>query len=152
MQEVFVEQSSPKYAGFGRRTLAFIVDTVISLITVFIASVFYAITYYILRQTFENIENTIMWIVVPVQLLFAFVYYPVFESSKLQASPGKMLMRIKVTDIDGNRVSYARALARTLAIKLAMDIFYIGVLMILWTKKKQGLQDIIANCLVLEAA
>ena len=74
----------------------------------------------------------------------------VFESSRLQASPGKLLFRIKVCDINGNRCSFARALARNLAFVLSDLSFGIGYLTCFRSERRQCTQDGIANCLVLK--
>ena len=76
-------------------------------------------------------------------------YFAGMESSSYQATPGKQAMGIIVTDLDGNRVSFARATGRHFAEFLSMITFFIGYLMIIFTKKKQGLHDMIANCLVI---
>jgi uncharacterized RDD family membrane protein YckC len=41
-----------------------------------------------------------------------FIYYPVFESSDWQATPGKFLMGLHVTDTGGNAMSYHQVLIR----------------------------------------
>lgn len=41
-----------------------------------------------------------------------FCYFPSFESSAIQATPGKFLMRLKVTRPDGGRISFVQGLYR----------------------------------------
>jgi uncharacterized RDD family membrane protein YckC len=45
----------------------------------------------------------------------ALVYFTAFESSKLRASPGKMVMGVYIGDLAGRRISPPRALARYVA-------------------------------------
>jgi uncharacterized RDD family membrane protein YckC len=54
-----------------------------------------------------------------------------------------------VTDLDGQRVGFPRALGRYLGKFISALIFCIGFLMVAWTRRSQGLHDIIANTLVL---
>jgi len=76
------------------------------------------------------------------------LYWGLFESSPLQATPGKMVLRIKVTDIEGNRISFWRAVGRYFSKIVSGLILGIGYLMIAFTEKKQGLHDIMAGTLV----
>ncbi len=61
-----------------------------------------------------------------------------------------MALGIKVTDLEGNRISFGRALGRNVAKILSALIFYIGFIMAAFTAKKQALQDMIANTLVVK--
>jgi uncharacterized RDD family membrane protein YckC len=53
-----------------------------------------------------------------------------------------------VTDLDGKRISFGRASGRFFAMYLSAVLLFIGFIMIAFTKRKQGLHDIIAGCLV----
>jgi uncharacterized RDD family membrane protein YckC len=75
-------------------------------------------------------------------------YFSLMESSKLQASVGKMALGLKVTDLQGARISVFRAAGRYLATILSTVILFIGFIMIAFTEKKQGLHDMIAGTLV----
>lgn len=81
-----------------------------------------------------------------------FLYYTLFEASKWQATPGKMALRLRVTDLEGHRLSLGRAATRNvvrlfnLATGLIPFVCYIAVA---WTQRKQGLHDMFARALVL---
>jgi len=77
-------------------------------------------------------------------------YFAIFESSPRQATPGKMLMGIFVTDLEGRRLTFPRALGRILSKILSKMFCYIGYLIALFTERNQGLHDMIAGTLVLE--
>jgi uncharacterized RDD family membrane protein YckC len=47
-----------------------------------------------------------------VLFVLPFAYYAAFEASRWQATPGKILLGLKVVDLDGNRLSAPRALGR----------------------------------------
>jgi uncharacterized RDD family membrane protein YckC len=78
-----------------------------------------------------------------------FAYFSIMESSSRQATLGKMAMGIVVTDSNGRRISLGRALGRNLGKLISGIILYIGYIMIAFTAKKQGLHDIMADCLVM---
>jgi len=82
-------------------------------------------------------------------IIIPWLYFAGFESSRSQATPGKLLMHIVVTDMTGNKPTFARVTLRHFAKFVSVLIIFIGFLMIGLTKKRQGLHDKIASCLVL---
>jgi uncharacterized RDD family membrane protein YckC len=76
------------------------------------------------------------------------LYHTMMESSRHQATIGKMALGIKVTDLNGNRISFARANGRFFGKLLSGAIMNIGYLMAAFTVQKQALHDILAGCLV----
>lgn len=83
------------------------------------------------------------------KLLIHLLYWPLFESSSLQGTPGKLLLRLRVTNLAGQRVSFGQALLRNLAKILSLIPFGFGFLMVGITLKNQCLHDKIAKTLVL---
>lgn len=81
--------------------------------------------------------------------LLAWLYFAVCESSAWQGTLGKLAMGIRVTDLDGRRIGFLRALGRYAAKFLSVMTLLFGFLMIAWTRRKQGLHDMLANTLVL---
>ena len=91
------------------------------------------------------------WITV-VSLLLSYGFPALFETffiGKYGATPGKMLMKVKVVMPDGGRVSYARALGRHFAKILSGIILYIGYLMAFWDDEKRALHDRICTTRVI---
>jgi uncharacterized RDD family membrane protein YckC len=82
----------------------------------------------------------------------SWLYYAYFESSDWQATVGKKALNLVVTDLNGNRVSFARASGRFFA-KIITGLIPLGIGYILAgiTEKKQALHDMIASCLVLRS-
>ena len=78
------------------------------------------------------------------------LYYCLLQSSKHQATYGMRMLGIKIYDEGFNRVGFWRLLGRHLSTGLSGMILYIGFFMIGWTKRKQGLHDIIARTVVVE--
>jgi uncharacterized RDD family membrane protein YckC len=78
------------------------------------------------------------------------LYEALLTSSRWQATVGRRLVRIVVTDLNGNRLTFARASARYFAKLLSWGTYGIGFLMQPFTKRKQGLHDRIAGCIVVD--
>jgi uncharacterized RDD family membrane protein YckC len=76
------------------------------------------------------------------------LYEALMESSSYQATLGKMIFGMKVTDLYGNRISFGRATGRHFAKILSGLILCIGFIMVGLTERKQGLHDLIAGTLV----
>ncbi|MFT8676167.1 MAG: RDD family protein [Acetobacter sp.] len=78
------------------------------------------------------------------------LYCILFEASALSATPGKILCRLKVVTLAGARISLARAALRfVVKAFLSFPLLYIGVLMVAFTRRKQGLHDLVAKTLVI---
>lgn len=127
------------YAGFWRRAAAYLLDIVL-LAAIF--ALFFGIDLGAGRH--GALTAAAFGVVV------AWLYFAGMESSKEQATLGKMALRIRVTDLDGARIGFARATGRLFAKILSALILYIGFLMVAFTARKQGLHDMLAGTLVLE--
>jgi len=78
------------------------------------------------------------------------LYYTLMESARYQATLGKIVVGAIVTDLNGNRISFARANGRYFGKWISGAIFDIGFLMAAFTEKQQALHDILAGCLVIQ--
>jgi len=78
----------------------------------------------------------------------SWLYEAFMLSSPYQATLGKMIFGMKVTDLNGNRISFARATGRHFAKWLSTLILWIGFIMVGFTDRKQGLHDMLAGTLV----
>ena len=76
------------------------------------------------------------------------LYFSLQECSAQQATLGKRALGIKVTDLEGGRVSFGRATARYFSKILSGLICDVGFIMAGFTARKQGLHDMIASTLV----
>ena len=81
-------------------------------------------------------------------IVFSWLYAALMESSSAQATLGKMAMGIKVTDLQGERISFGRATGRHFGKWVSAIILGIGYLMAAFTERKQALHDTMAGCLV----
>lgn len=159
------------YAGFWRRVIASLIDYIIQL------PIMFGMMFLMFRMdlsaftaliTGRIILNPIiaMWYM-GVFTGIVFFYFMLFESSAWQASPGKLLLGIKVTDISGRQVSMFRAAFRAwplwadgviYVIGFANDMVFIGLpaallafaacVVVAFTQRKQGLHDMMAGTLI----
>lgn len=116
------------YAGFWTRFLALLIDAVILIIP----------TYFL---------NSIIPFAGAV--LMNLLYKPVFESSSLQATPGKALMGIAVVSETGATLTFKQAFIRYLLSYVSGAILGIGYFMNLFTAKRQTLHDMISEAVVI---
>ena len=154
------------YAGLGRRFIAWIIDTILTLLIGIVVIAFFNLAngikyaYYIVVQRAPvsslTESGTLDAALVPIIAAFGmliviipWLYYAGFESSRSQATPGKLLMRTVVTDLEGNKPTFARVTLRHFAKFISALFVFIGFLAIGLTQKKQGFHDKIAGCLVL---
>jgi uncharacterized RDD family membrane protein YckC len=150
--------SISNYAGFWLRLVAHIIDIVI--LTILQGALFLSvfIIAWLLQMSkqghytlaFQALATILLIIWILVFGLSNVLYFAIFESSKLMASPGKYALGIIVTDSAGDQISFWRALARNSAKLLSYLLLYFGFIMAAFTKKKQALHDIMANCLVVK--
>jgi len=136
-----------KYAGLFRRLFAFMIDCVILLGV-------YLFTGLLLGASLFAYPITLLpmigfWFFGGMMLLSWF-YFAGFESSKRQATLGKQILKVKVVDLNGNRIGFGRATLRYFGKLLSRLTFFIGFLMIAFTKKKQALHDKVASTLIIK--
>jgi uncharacterized RDD family membrane protein YckC len=78
------------------------------------------------------------------------LYEALLTSSSWQGTIGKRVLRLKVVDDAGNRISFGRATGRFFAKILSSMFFCIGFIMIAFTDKKRGLHDMLAGTVVMK--
>jgi uncharacterized RDD family membrane protein YckC len=77
--------------------------------------------------------------------------YSSFFLGKFSATPGKMVMGLKVISVDSENVSYMKGLGRAFAEIVSSIILCIGYLMAAWDPEKRALHDRICNTRVVKA-
>lgn len=120
-----------KYAGFWARFLALLLDCIL------------------LGAVSAILSGGNPKIQASINLAVGWLYFAFMESSIKQATLGKMVLGLKVTDIKGKKISFARATGRYFAKILSVIILFIGFIIVAFTEKKQGLHDKLAETLVL---
>ena len=81
-------------------------------------------------------------------LLVHFLYYTIMEASRAKGTIGKRVLGLKVTTLNGGRISYLQAVTRYVARYLSIGVFFGGFAVALTNPRHQTLHDIIAGCTV----
>jgi uncharacterized RDD family membrane protein YckC len=129
------------YAGFGRRLVAYFIDSIVLMLAMWPISAMMSAN---LTPKGTIVLSIIGW----AAMLLIFIAFSAMESSGVQATPGKMLLGIVVTDNDGQRLSFARALGRNFAKIISLLAFGIGFLLIALNARGQDLHDLLAGTFV----
>jgi uncharacterized RDD family membrane protein YckC len=153
------------YAGLGRRLIAFIIDIILILLFDLVAAGVFNLfrgfqnLYYYMQGvspadlTTEGTTAALFGSILAAYgltlIVVPWLYYAGFESSRSQATPGKVLMNLVVTDLQGNKPTFARTSLRFFWKYISALIIFIGFIMIGFTEKHQGLHDRLSGCLVL---
>lgn len=92
----------------------------------------------------------VLWPFYAVNGAVAWLYFAGMESSQLQATIGKHLLGLEVTDEQADPISFLRATGRYFGKLLSALPLGLGFLMIFSSERNQALHDHLASCLVLE--
>jgi uncharacterized RDD family membrane protein YckC len=155
--------SNVTYAGFWLRLVAYLVD---NLLVGFVTMALF-IPFFVLMGGVAILGSfprhgghpdpaqiaaflTMIFTFAGVAVILQWLYYAYLESGEKQATWGKQMLGLYVTDLAGNRISFGRASGRFFA-KLITGLipFWIGYIMAGFTERRQALHDMIASCLVL---
>ncbi len=129
------------YAGFGKRLIALLIDSLILTGIGFICYLF--LSSFLNGITFHLIARLL-------GIIIGWSYFAFLESSSLQATIGKKLLGLIVTDEYNKSLNWEQATGRHFSKILSGMIIGIGYLMPLWNERNQALHDKIAGTLVLE--
>ena len=148
------EENNPKYAGFWIRFVAYLLDGII--LSVIIGPIFFMFFAPVAGfASFADDPEAIIAFAagmsgfVIIELVIYILYFAGMQSSKYQATLGKMAVGVMVTDENGNRISFGRGVGRLLSKILSALILYIGFIMAGFDIRKQALHDKIASTLVI---
>jgi uncharacterized RDD family membrane protein YckC len=137
------------YAGFWKRCAAALIDWTLCPFLLGLLSVSLALLLGLNRRMHDpDLKKVFGTCVQILTVVGVWLYFAVSESSIRQATPGKMCLGIKVSDLAGERIGFGRATGRHFAKYLSGLIAGYGFLMAGFTRKKQTLHDEIAGCLV----
>jgi uncharacterized RDD family membrane protein YckC len=150
----------PRYAGFWLRFAAALLDAILVFVITLVIFIPLGIVLGIVgaagalsggeTDVAKLIEGPLMALNYVVSILLQWLYEAGLTASAKQATLGKLALGIKVTDLDGKRISFGRASGRHFAKYLSTIILLVGYLMQPFTQKKQALHDILAATLVVK--
>ena len=153
------------YAGFWLRFVAYLIDgIIIGAVQAIAIMPFLAVFGIGVAGNMDDMESmsdtqamsmigSMMAIGFTAQIVFwciTILYFSLLESSSKQATVGKMVLGLKVTDLNGEKLDFVKALVRNLCKIISYLILCIGYIMAGFTEKKQALHDMIASTLVLK--
>lgn len=152
------------YAGFWLRFVAYIIDSIIVSVAmlVLLVPLFFLLGGAAYLGSFSREMGSqpnpfaigafvsLALVLGGVALIGHWLYFAYLESGEKQATWGKQALGLYVTDLAGNRITFARASGRFFA-KLITGLIPLGIgyIMAGITERKQALHDMIASCLVL---
>ena len=148
-----------RFAGFWIRVGAALIDSIILLtiniaLALIVTGDYYVRVFEYLASGFQTLAPSrdamgyLLLLTNVLQAIVAWLYLAWFESSRHQATPGKMVLKLKVVDHRDQRISFARATGRSFAKHLSTLVCMIGWIMVAFTERKQGLHDIMAGTFV----
>jgi uncharacterized RDD family membrane protein YckC len=143
-----------RYADFWMRFLAHFIDGVIHTAFSMILGMSFGVSIGVLG-TIAGDDGTGLaeplagLFAIAVALSFGWLYEAILLSSSYQATVGKMAVGIVVTDMEGRRLSFARATGRYFAKMVSSITFGLGYIIQPFTKNRQALHDIIVGTLVM---
>jgi uncharacterized RDD family membrane protein YckC len=155
-------------AGFGVRSLAFVMDFLILAVPVAVFVSFYSLAKGIPLEFLKlapgespaevtaSLGLRFLLVVLAFYILTSWLYFASLESSGYQATPGKLVCGLYVADEYHGRISFGRASARYFSGRPLLHIplvgwlaFLIDCLFALFTRRRQALHDKLSACLVL---
>lgn len=150
------------YAGFWKRTLAYIIDSLILGFVFMIIGLIWGVIQLFGNWAPSPAETSMLTdgatAIFTMQLLgqtlmnlgASWLYFAIMESSKCRATVGKLALGIVVVDEFNQKLSFGRASARYWSKILSSIILWIGFIMAGFTARKQALHDLIARTYVVD--
>lgn len=126
---------TPAYAGFWIRFVAFLIDALILFVAGLVIDALFGVGAHSRLLGF----------------LIGWLYFAALESSPAQATFGKQVLGLAVTDLNGRQLTFGRATGRYFAKFLSGLTLLIGYILAGFTARKQALHDMIAGTLVVRA-
>lgn len=133
-----------RLAGFCRRFAAFAVDWMICGVALVPVVLVISASMDLARSS----DNSTGLVIDMVALFAMWLYFASMESSRFQGTVGKLALGIKVTNLDGERMSFDLATTRFFGKFMTAAICGIGFITIAFNRRKQGPHDMFAKCLV----
>ena len=146
--------ATPIYAGFWRRFAAAAIDAIVTAIgSVLFGGPVLVLMMLVVIAEGEEPDPVALTAVFEgaaqlLALFFNWMYFALLESSPLQATLGKLALRMRVTDLAGDRVGFERATWRFFGKFVSALLLLGGFLMAAFSARRQALHDRMAGCLV----
>lgn len=141
-------------AGVGRRIAAGFIDAILVSLFWFVVSLVVYLALTLVRETRiiylsrYDVDALTFVLGVMVAGVAWLLYSAILECSFKQGTVGKMAMSLAVTDLNGQKISFGKAIARNLGRTATFLSFGIGLLWAEFNDDGQALHDRMAGCLV----
>ena len=119
------------YAGFWHRFLAYLIDFIIL-----------AVIYFVL-----TLIPVIGWII---GIFFGWLYFAIQHSSSKRSTLGMRALDITINDENLDKIGFWRATGNYLVVGISTIILFIGLIMIGFTSRKQGLHNLVSRTIHLK--
>jgi len=142
------------YGGFWIRVLAHLIDGVIVGLPIIPLVIVFLLPSIIKTVQSGAEDQPPAWVftTLPLVLLVAvcvpWLYEALLTSSSWQGTIGKRILHLKVTDMEGHRISFGRASGRFFAKFVSNLVCSLLYVIVAFTERKQGLHDMVAGTLV----
>ena len=133
------------FGSFDQRAIAAIIDWLLVSGGFIVLGLVAVIT--INDKLIRIIISVSLLVIIPIAKI---AYNVMMESGPTQATYGKQLLKVRVTDLNGQRITPANALGRNIAKLLSVLTLFIGYIMCFFNKKQQCLHDVLADTLVIK--
>ena len=135
------------YAGFWRRFWALLIDVIVTYFPIATVRVLLGLP---ASGSFDPLQPSAWWAGM-FELLIDWLYAAFLISSPWRATLGQAVMDLHVTDLNGDRISFARATGRWLAQILNLVTLGFGILLQLFTARRQALHDLVSRTVVVRS-
>ena len=140
---VDLEADEPRYAGFWLRSLALLVDTMILMPIVYtLAYAVYGSAYFTSSAFVQGPADLIINYVLPIAATIGFWKWK-------SATPGKMILQLKIVDAAGEQPSTGQYVGRYFAYLISMLPLFLGYFWVAWDRHKQAWHDKLARTYVI---
>jgi uncharacterized RDD family membrane protein YckC len=146
----------PEYAGFWLRVWAGAIDVMVEALAALLLTLIvgYTVKLIVSRSGVSPITGSYLTGIafIAVLTIGAWLYAAFSESSKWRATIGKRIIGLEVVTASGGKLSFGQASVRHFMKFLSLFTVAIGFMMAGWTKRRQALHDMPADCIVIRVA
>lgn len=140
------------HAGFWQRFAAYLIDCLILIPAFFVLEFLLIIPFAAagVSNHQPGVAPALGWMMFfwLLMIVLPWLYFAICESSRLQGTPGKLALGLRVTNLYGRRIGFGQASGRYFGKFISGLIMNIGYMMAGWTARKQALHDLMADCCV----
>jgi len=149
-------QGPPEYAGFWLRVWAGAIDVMLEALAALLLTVIvgYAVKLVDSRSGVSPITGSYLTGIafIAVLTIGGWLYSAFSESSKWRATIGKRIIGLQVVNASGGQLTFGQASVRHFMKFLSLFTAAVGFMMAGWTKRRQALHDMPADCVVIRVA